>query len=101
MPAFEVTVPHGMGKDQALQRLKTFLETIGERYKDQVSKLEGSWEENVLTFSMTTFGFTISGKMAVEETVARMEGQLPFAAVAFKGKIVKSIGDEISKQLTG
>jgi hypothetical protein len=100
MPAFQVNIPHGLGQQQAVERLKAFLERIAERYKDQVSKLEGSWAENVLTFAMTTYGFTISGTLTVDDTAAKLEGQLPFAALAFRGKIEKSIGDEIAKALT-
>jgi hypothetical protein len=99
MPAFHVNVPHNLGKDQATERLKVFLEKVAERYKDQVSKMEGNWVENVLNFAMTTYGFTISGNMTVEESAVRLDGQLPFAALAFKGKIEKTISEELSKRL--
>ena len=99
MPGFQVNVPHGLGKEQATERLKVFLQKIAERYKDQVSKMEGNWVENVLNFAMTTYGFTISGKLTVEDSSARLEGQLPFAALPFKGKIEKSISDELQKEL--
>ena len=99
MPAFNVSVPHGLGQQQAVDRLKVFLQKVAERYKDQVSKIEGNWVDNILTFAMTTYGFTISGKLIVEDSTARIEGQLPFAALAFRGKIEKSIAEEMQKQL--
>ncbi len=99
MPAFQVTVPHGLGKEQAVERLKVFLQKVAERYKDQVSKMEGNWVDNVLTFAMTTYGFTISGKLTVDDSSAQLAGQLPFAALAFRGKIEKSIADELKKEL--
>jgi hypothetical protein len=100
MPAFQVNVPHGLGQQQALERLKAFLQKVAERYKDQVSKMEGNWVDNVLTFAMTTYGFTISGKLTVNDSTAELEGQLPIAALAFRGKIERSIADEITKALT-
>jgi hypothetical protein len=100
MPAFQVNVPHGLGQEQAVERLKAFLEKVAERYKDQVSKMEGNWVDNVLTFAMTTYGFTISGKLTVDDSSAQMSGQLPFAALAFKGKIEKSIADELKKAVS-
>lgn len=100
MPAFQVNVPHNLGKDQALERTKSFLEKVAERYKDQVSKMDGNWVDNVLNFAMTTYGFTISGKLTVDEDKAHIEGQLPFAALAFKGKIEKTIADELGKRLS-
>ena len=99
MPAFQVNVPHGLGQQQAVERLKVFLQKIAERYKDQVSRMEGNWVENVLTFAMTTYGFTISGQLTVDESSAKLAGQLPFAAMVFKGKIEKSIADELIREL--
>jgi hypothetical protein len=99
MPAFQVNVPHGLGKEKATERLKVFLQKVADRYKDQVSKMEGNWVDNILNFAMTTYGFTISGKLTVEDSAARIEGKLPFAALAFKGKIEKTIAEELQKQL--
>ena len=99
MPAFKTEVPHALGKEEATQRLKDFLDRIAEHYKDQISHLEGEWDDNVLTFSLTTYGFTITGKLTVEEDGARVEGQLPLAAVAFRGRIEQSIADELRQEL--
>ncbi len=100
MPAFKTEVPHSLGQEEATTRLKGFLNKIAEHYGEQISHLEGDWAENVLTFSLTTFGFTISGTLTVEENLARVEGQLPFAAVAFRGKIEQSIAQELEKELS-
>ena len=75
------------------------LDQVSERYKDQVSSIDGAWEENRLHFSLTTFGFTISGDLTVEEDLAVLEGQLPFAAMAFKGKVEQGIKAELEKAL--
>ena len=99
MPDFQVNVPHGLGQARALEKLKAFMQKVAEHYRDQVSQVEGNWVENVLTFGMTTFGFTITGKLTVEESSAKIEGQLPFAAAIFKGKIEKAIADELNKEL--
>ena len=99
MPAFSTQVAHELGQHQATEKLKTFLDGVAEKYKDQVSKLEGNWEENVLNFSLTTYGFNITGTLTVEEEVARLDGQLPFAAVAFKGKIQQGIAGELERAL--
>ena len=100
MPAFQVNVPHGLGKDQAIERLRLFVQKIAEHYKDHVSQMEGNWAENVLTFALTTYGFAISGTMTVDDSSASIHGHIPFAAVIFKGKIEKSIEDEIRRELS-
>ena len=99
MPAFRTEVPHSLGKDEATEKLKLFLDKVRERYQDKVSAIEGTWDENKLDFSLTTFGFTISGNLSVQEELAVLEGQLPFAAFAFKGKIEQDIKTALEKAL--
>ena len=100
MPKFKADVPHKLSQDEATERLKTFLEKVKERYQDQVSQLDGEWVDNVLNFSLTTYGFTIDGKLTVDDDKAALDGKLPFAAVAFKGKIEQSIASELEKALS-
>lgn len=99
MPGFSTEVAHQLGRQEATERLKGFLDKVQEKYKDQVKNLEGEWEEHILTFSFRTFGFNISGKLTVEEELAKLEGKLPFAAVAFRGKIEKGIREQLEKTL--
>ena len=99
MPSFNTEVSHSLGKEKAKQRLESFLDRAAQVYKDQVSELRGEWSGDTLNFHMTTYGFTISGDLAVEEESVKMQGQLPFAAVAFRGKIEKSFAKELQRAL--
>lgn len=99
MPSFGSQVEHELGQEEAIARLKTFLDKVRERYKDQVSKLDGEWNENLLNFSLTTYGFTIDGTLTCEESCVTLNGTLPFAAIAFRGKIEESICNELEKAL--
>jgi len=100
MPAFHTEVPHSLGKQEATERLKKFIDLVREHYKNQVSQIDGAWNENELNFSLTTFGFKITGDLTVEEERAVLDGQLPFAAVAFRGKIEQGIKAELEKALS-
>ena len=100
MPAFAIQVDHQLGQEVAVQRLKEFLEKISQKYKDQLSGMEGDWEGSRLTFKFKTYGFQISGTLDAEEESVKLDGQLPFAAVMFKGRIESSIRDEIVKLLS-
>jgi hypothetical protein len=100
MPGFDITAPHDLGQEQAIERLKGFVGKIGQRFPDQVSNLQESWNGNVLDFSFTTYGFTIKGAATVEPSQVRLEGELPLAALMFKGKIEQSIRDEVGKVLS-
>jgi hypothetical protein len=99
MPGFSTEVPHTLGREQAIEKLKGFADRIREKYKDQVSSMTGEWKDNIYNFAITTYGFTISGNLTVEETLARLEASLPFAALAFKGKIEQSFAGEVKKAL--
>ena len=99
MPGFGSEVGHQLGQETAIERLKTFLDRVRELYKEQVSKLGGDWDANVLKFSLTTYGFTIDGVLTVEENLVTLSGNLPFAAIAFRGKIESSITAELEKAL--
>jgi hypothetical protein len=99
MPGFNTEVPHSLGRDAAVEKLKGFAERVREKYKDQISSMTGDWNDNVFKFALTTYGFTINGVLTVEEALARLEATLPFAALAFKGKIEQSFASEIKKAL--
>lgn len=99
MPSMNVEVPNPLGREQGTLRLKDFLERVKTRYQGQVSNFSESWSDNVLTFAFTTYGFTINGKLTVDESVARVEGELPFAAMFFQGRIESSIKEELAKAL--
>jgi hypothetical protein len=99
MPAFKTEVPHSLEKDQAIEKLKGFVESASERFKGQVSEFEGDWADSTYTFRLKTYGFSITGTMTVDDSVVRMEGTIPFAAMPFKGKIEKSFAAELGKVL--
>lgn len=100
MPSFSTEVAHQLGKTQATERLKTFLEQVRLKYQDFVSDLQGNWTDNVLTFSLKTYGFAIAGTLTIEDTSARLAGTIPFAAIAFRGKIEQSIASELRRELS-
>lgn len=99
MPSFNVQVPHSLGQDAAKARMDFFLETMEKKYKDQISDMDGSWSDNILNFSFNTFGIKIDGKMTVAEDNVQMDGELPFAAMMFKGKIASGIQEALEKAL--
>ena len=99
MPSFSADIAHQLGQEQSIERLKLFLEKVQEKYKDQLSNLEGQWTDHVLNFSFSTFGFSIKGSIEALEEEVKLVGSLPFAAVAFRGKIEQSIKEQLEKVL--
>ncbi len=99
MPSMSLSVPHQLSQEDAMNRLKHFLEKVKHHYASQVSNLSETWTDNLLEFAFTTYGFKIDGKLTVEPTQVAINGQLPFAALMFKGKIEQSIRSELTKLL--
>lgn len=100
MPSVQLTIPHKLGQEEALARLKTLLAKVKSRYQNQVSDLEESWNENVVQFSFKTYGFNVSGSMTVDPADVRFDAKVPMAAMMFKGKIEQTLRDEITKVLS-
>ncbi len=99
MPGFNAEVKHELGRDAAIEKLKGFLDQVKERYPKEISRIQGVWEDNVLSYELTTFGIKVDGTLTVEEKLVRMEGNLPFAAMMFKGKISDSIKIALEKAI--
>ena len=99
MPGFATEVPHSLGQEVALEKVKGFLSQVEQRYAKEISEIDGSWTDNVLNYKLTTFGIKIDGTITVEEDIVKMEGSLPFAAMMFKGKISESIRVALEKAI--
>ncbi len=99
MPSVKLSVPHDLGQAEATMRLKGFFAKVKERYQNQVSDLEETWSDNALDFGFRTYGFQIKGRMDVEPAEVKFDGQIPFAAMAFKGKIEQTLRDELTRVL--
>ena len=99
MPSLSISTPHGLTKEEATERLKTFFDKLKERHQDKVSNLEEQWNDNRLDYSFSTYGFNIKGDLTVEPGEVKVNGSLPFAAMMFKGKIEQTVREELEKML--
>lgn len=97
MPKFNVQVPHTFTQQEARTRLERFAEMLQQKFQNQVSELEQSWEGETLRFRFKTFGIPLTGGIAVNQHDLQLAGELPFAAVMFRGKIESSIREELER----
>lgn len=100
MPRFSVQVDHQLEQSEAISRLQAMLEKIKARYQDQVSGSEESWTDNVLDFKFSSMGFKIKGILTANPDNVQIDGNLPFAAMMFKGRIEKTVREELVKLLS-
>jgi len=100
MPRMRIVVPHNnLGKQEALVRIKSLLRELKAQYKDQVQILQENWSGNKGTLSFSVKGFSISGELVVEDHQVRLNGNLPWAALPFRGKIESTIRGQVVKLL--
>jgi putative polyhydroxyalkanoate system protein len=97
MPKFGVTVPHQLTKDEARFRLERFVEVLQTKFEGKVSDLNQSWEGDTLKFSFKTYGIQLTGGIAVTDNELKLDGDLPFAAMMFRGKIESDIKEQLER----
>jgi hypothetical protein len=97
MPKLTVAVPHSLDPQEATKRLQGFLERVRSRYGDQVSDLQEEWGDSSGTFSFKTYGFNVKGTLAVTPGEVRVDGDLPFAAMMFKGRVEQTIRENLER----
>jgi hypothetical protein len=90
-------VPHELSADEAKSRLERFIESLRSQHGDKVSDLEQAWNGNTLSFAFKTFGFKIAGAIASLDKKLDVSGDIPFAAMMFKGKIESEIREQLGR----
>jgi len=82
-----VSIPHELGRAEARRRID---EGIGQLTAQigAVGEVERAWEGDLLRFSLSAIGQTVTGTVLIEEREARLEVYLPgiFAMIANKVK---------------
>ena len=97
MPKLNVEIPHQLPADELKNRLKRFSEVLGDKFKDQIKDFSQSWEGDDLLFSFKTMGLKIGGKLLIHDDKVALDGDLPFAAMMFKGKIESEIKQQLER----
>lgn len=72
-----VTIPHKLGKDEAIRRLKSGLGSVSTSVP--ILKIEEeTWVDNRLSFRLAALGQTAQGSADVEDDSVRVEVVLPW-----------------------
>ena len=99
MPGFLTAVDHSLGQTEAQTRVTTFLDQIQNQYQDMVSSWSGEWEENNLNFELLAMNMKVTGVLEVTEDAVIVGGSIPFAMMMFKGRLEKTMQEELRKLL--
>lgn len=99
MPKFNTTVQHRLAPDDAVRRIKTLLGEVKTQHADKIRDLHEEWDGAIGKFRFSIMGNAVSGTLAVTASQVEISGNLPFAALLFKGKIEATIKDHLEKRL--
>ena len=91
MPKIELNIPHELSQAEALNRIQNFLPQLKEQHSDRINDLQEKWNGTTGEFKFKISGFKVSGTLQIGEDNVLIKGELPFAAILFKGQIEETI----------
>jgi hypothetical protein len=89
-----VSVPHRLGKDEAIRRLKGGMSHIASNLGALITVEQEVWEGDTLTFQMRRFGQSASGTIAVLEDSVRIEVMLPWLLAKLGERLLPALKKE-------
>ncbi len=100
MPKLAMSVPHQLGEEEALHRVQAVADGIKSKYSDKYKDLQEEWDGPTGNFSFRTMGFNVKAGIVVTDQAVDIKGDLPFAAMMFKGKIETAIREQLERLLS-
>jgi hypothetical protein len=86
-----VSIPHRLGKDEAIRRLKRGLDVATSKLAQVFSVQEEAWLGDRLQFRIVAMGQTAVGTIDVAEDHARLEVTLPWLLAQLADKIQRAV----------
>jgi hypothetical protein len=99
MPQLSLNIPHSLGQEEAMRRLKEKFAAAHAEYRDQVNNFRQEWRDHTFSFGFQALGMAITGTVAVEEAGVKLVTHLPLAAALFKGMIEDRLRQEMGDLL--
>ncbi len=99
MVEINTVVPHNLGRLDALERLHQMVDSLGERFPQQVHQVRSSWHGNKLSIRFAAYGYLVQWEAVVMEEQVALLGQIPDTAKVFKGKIEQTIVSRLESVL--
>jgi hypothetical protein len=94
-----VSIPHRLGKDEAVRRLKSGLANARTNYSSIISVDEEVWTGDRLVLRVRALGQSASGIIDVLDDCVRLEVTLPWLLARFTERVVPTIRKEATLML--
>src|SRR5262245_26560655 len=89
-----VSIPHRLGREEAVRRLKTGLGTVRTHYRALLAVQEETWTGDHLQFRVSALGQAAAGSIDVADDHVRLEVTLPWLLAKIAEKITPAIRKE-------
>jgi hypothetical protein len=89
-----VSIPHRLGKEEAVRRLKNGLGQARTNFSHLMSVDEEVWSGDCLTFRLRALGQAAGGKIEVADDHLRLEVTLPWLLAKLSERLVPAIRKE-------
>ena len=89
-----VVIPHSLGKDEALRRIKGGIDRAQSEFARLMSVEEEAWTGDRLTFRVAALGQRAAGFIDVYEGAVRLEVTLPWLLAKFARAAQRVIGQK-------
>lgn len=86
-----VSIPHRLGRDEAVRRIKSGLDRAIQQFGSVVRVDEEVWTDSRLTFRVTALSQVASGTVDVADDHARIEIVLPWLLAGLASRIQDAI----------
>ena len=97
MPKVTVVVPHNLDPDVIVAKTTQVVDKTIRDFEGHDLAIQWSGRNADILFK--SLGFTIKGRMAVEEQRVLVEIDLPFAALMFKDKVQKAVTKNLTRAI--
>jgi hypothetical protein len=89
-----VTIPHRLGKDEALARIKGGIGRAKTEFAHLIRIDNNAWEGDRLSFSASALGQHVHGVIDVYDSGVRLEVTLPWLLARFAHAVQRVIGQK-------
>lgn len=89
-----VSVPHRLGREEAVRRLKAGFERAGSQFGSVLTISQQVWSGDKLTFQASALGQQAAGTIDVGDDTVHIEVTLPWLLAKFAEKLAPAIRRE-------
>ena len=86
-----VSIPHRLGRDEAIRRLKSGLERAGKDFGHVITIEQQVWNDNALTFGVRALGQAANGNLQIFDNTVRLEVTLPWLLAKLTERFLPTI----------